>query len=245
MRTPADLVAAMLQSDQGRPRVTFYEDTPGPSQGERIELSARVLDNWVSKAANCLQDEYDIGPGATVRIDLPAHWRALYWALAAWSVGASVALGDGSADRPAGRTVDLTVDLTVTDDPEIASAAPPAVLVTLAALARSAPEGAPPGSMDEARELATFGDQFEAYGTANDTAPALVSGGEVTAYDAVVPERDWPEGVRVHTSGDDVAELLRTALAAFAADGSVVVSRGASDEVLEERLRSEGVTLRV
>ena len=90
--TPTELLTRMVAADPGRPRVTFYEDTPGATQGERIELSAKVLANWVSKAANALQDEWDLGPGSLVRLDLPAHWRSLYWALAVWSVGATVLL---------------------------------------------------------------------------------------------------------------------------------------------------------
>ena len=105
MPTPSAVLAAMLRSDPGRPRVTFYEDTPGPTRGERIELSAKVLANWVSKAANALQEEWDLAPGSRVRLALPPHWRSLYWALAVWSVGATVVLDDGDAD------------LVVTDDP--------------------------------------------------------------------------------------------------------------------------------
>ena len=36
-----------------------------------------------------LQDDLDGAPATTVGLDLPAHWRAFYWALAAWSVGAT------------------------------------------------------------------------------------------------------------------------------------------------------------
>src|SRR3954468_513493 len=86
----------MLASDPGRPRLTCYDDTPGPTHGERVELSARVLDNWVAKAGNLLQDDLDGAPSTTVGLDLPAHWRAFYWAMAAWSVGATVAVGNGA-----------------------------------------------------------------------------------------------------------------------------------------------------
>ena len=72
------------------PRVTVYDDTDSPTRGERIELSARVLANWVAKAANLLRDDLDAGPGSVVLLDLPPHWRTLYWAFAAWSVGACV-----------------------------------------------------------------------------------------------------------------------------------------------------------
>ncbi|HEV7173671.1 TIGR03089 family protein, partial [Pedococcus sp.] len=149
MPTPSDLLAAMLGDDPGRPRVTFYEDTPGPTQGERIELSAKVLANWVSKAGNALQEEWEVGPESRVRLALPPHWRSLYWALAVWSVGATVVLDDGPHD------------LLVTDEPALLDPrTTPAVLVTLAALARSAPGAVPAGAMDEARELATYADQL-------------------------------------------------------------------------------------
>ena len=107
-RTPAALLAHLVASDPGRPRVTVYDDTDGPTRGERVELSARVLANWVAKAANLLQDDLDAGPGTTVRLALPPHWRTLYWAFAAWSVGACVDVRDDDGSG---------ADVLVTDDP--------------------------------------------------------------------------------------------------------------------------------
>ena len=237
MRTPADVLADLLRSDPARPRVTFYEDTPGPTAGERIELSGKVLANWVNKAANALQEELDVAPGSSVRLALPPHWRALYWALAVWSVGACVCLDEDEAD------------VTVTDSPDLAAqSAGTAVLTTLAALARSAPGGAPADVIDEARELATFGDQFSAWESPAATDPALRVDGTHTAYDSVVPQRDWPQGTRLHTRSDDLEQVLLDALAAWAVDGSVVLSRGPEPEGLaqdrlRERLDAEGVSL--
>ena len=90
--TPAALLRRLVAADPGRPRVTVYDDTDSPTRGERVELSARVLANWVAKAANLLQDDLDVTPGSVVRLDLPPHWRTLYWAFAVWSVGACVEL---------------------------------------------------------------------------------------------------------------------------------------------------------
>jgi hypothetical protein len=67
--------------------VTWY----GPA-GERVELSAKVLDNWVSKTANLLVDELDVGPGSAVLVDLPGHWRTVTWLLAVWATGAAAVL---------------------------------------------------------------------------------------------------------------------------------------------------------
>ena len=242
MRTPASVLADTLRSDPARPRVTFYEDTPGATEGERIELSGKVLANWVSKAGNALQDEYDLGPGSVIRLALPPHWRALYWALAAWSVGATVDL-----------TGELAADLLICDDPAAlaprdAVAAIPApgevVLVTLDALARVRTRELPAGAMDEARELATHGDQLTALA---DPAPddlALVTVRARTPYRSVVPGLGWPAGVRVNLAGD-LAQVLGSALAAWAVDGSVVLIRNgarAGAGSRRDRIASERVT---
>ena len=239
MRTPASVLGEILDSDQARPRVTFYEDTAGRTQGERVELSGKVIANWVSKAGNALQDEFDLGPGSVVRLSLPPHWRALYWAFAVWSVGAALDLA-GSRDP----------DLVICDDLEAINACPAptsggVVLITLDALARAYPGPVPAGAMDEARELATYGDQFFALA---DPAPddlALITDGAQVPYSSVVPHRDWPAGTRVSLVGD-LSQVLLSTLAAWAVDGSVVLARHglrAGGGPQPERLASERVTL--
>lgn len=234
--TPASVLADLLTSDPTRPRLTFYDDTEGPTRGERIELSAKVIANWVAKAANALQDEFDAGPGSTVALSLPlAHWRAVYLALATWSVGATL-----STD------LDLPHDVLVTDDDQ-ASTDADLVVVTLPALARAHPGPLPAGAMDEARELSTYGDRFSPYAEAP---PAQVAWagrgadgrGEHTAYDTVVRERDWPAGARVNLDGSS-PEVLLDALSAWAAGGSVVLVRSPDPALMPDRLAAEGVTL--
>jgi uncharacterized protein (TIGR03089 family) len=237
-RTPARVLADLLRSDPARPRVTFYDDTPGPTAGERVELSAKVFANWVNKAGNALQDEWDVGPGATVRLDLPPHWRALYWALATWTVGGTVVLGE-----PEGGPGNQH-DLLVTTDPEAAAGHDPAVLVTLPALARSAQDPVPPGVMDEARELSTHGDQLAVWAEPADDDPALRTPAGDTAYGELVVAPDWPPGARVAVTAPDLDTVLRQVLAAWAVDGSVVLSRGAEPAGgRAARLQAEGVTV--
>jgi hypothetical protein len=262
--SPAAVLRRAVTSDPGRPRVTVYDDTDSPTRGERIELSARVLANWVAKAANLLQDDLDVGPGSVVVLDLPPHWRTLYWALAVWSVGGCVELpshrttdalrrrdavpshapahpgaaraGDAEPSRPSGDGKVL-----VTDDPTAAGDADRAVLVTLAALARSAPVAVPPWVVDEARELATHGDVLDPWDEPADDDPALRAGGADTAYGEIVPGDATPD--RVHTATTDTAAFLRLALGALAGDGSVVLTRGEPGlQALQARLASEGVT---
>ena len=255
--TPAELLRALVDADPGRPRITVYDDTDSPTRGERIELSARVLANWVAKAANLLRDELDVEVGSVVRLDLPPHWRTLYWALATWSVGGCVEVprhrgSDAVAAPAASGSGSARVDVVVTDAVDVATATSAAsgeaVLVTLAALARSAGAPVPSGVVDEARELATHGDVFDAWDQPDPSDPALRvlgAGGhptDATAYETLVPATGrGPE--RVHTSTTDTARFLRLALEVWAGDGSVVLTRGTpTDEVLASRLSAEGVT---
>jgi uncharacterized protein (TIGR03089 family) len=85
-RTFPQLISQRLRSDPGRPLVTAYDD----ATGERTELSVTTYANWVSKTANLLTEELDLGPGDTLLIDLPAHWLVPVFLGAAWSSGIAV-----------------------------------------------------------------------------------------------------------------------------------------------------------
>jgi uncharacterized protein (TIGR03089 family) len=231
---PAEVLARVVASDPGRPRLTWYDDEPGPTAGERIELSARVVANWVAKAANLLQDDAAAGPGTTVGLDLPAHWRSVYWALAAWSVGAEVVVGTRAGGA----------DVLVTDSPAAAAGhGGDAVLVALPALARTHPDaGQAPGAVDEARELSTHGDAFAPLADPERSDVALATDAVDTDYgDLVAPVPEWGDRPRVALRGD-LEPVLRGVLAAWAADGSVVLQRG-PDAQHAERLATEGVTV--
>ena len=261
---PDHVLDALLRADATRPRITCYDDRTG----ERIELSAKVLANWVAKAANLLTEEFDAEPGTRVALALPPHWRTLYWALAVWRTGATVVLSPPGAVTGADVVVTTADSLAAesgtaesgtaesgtaesgTADSGAASghAGPakagtsgaPIVAVTLAALARSAGTPLPSGAIDEARELATYADVFDAVTEADDADVALDAGGEPAAYDQVVVAAATPE--RVHTDTADTRLFLELALATFAAGGSVVLTIGG--EASESRLAAEGVTRR-
>ena len=84
--TPPDLLRRALDRSAGTPLVTYYDD----ARGERVELSAATLANWVAKTANLLQEEFDVGPGSTVALALPVHWQTAAVLLGVWSCGATV-----------------------------------------------------------------------------------------------------------------------------------------------------------
>ncbi len=59
MASPSNSSPAVLAERPGDPLVTFYND----ATGERIELSAKSLANWVAKTHFLLLDELGLGPG--------------------------------------------------------------------------------------------------------------------------------------------------------------------------------------
>lgn len=229
MTLPRSVLAGLVRHDPGIPRLTWY----GPDGG-RVELSARVLDNWVAKAANLLLDELDLGPGGTVRLDLPpGHWRAVYWALATWSCGATLRLD-----------ADTHANVLVTSDAATAAAATDElrVLVTPAALARSYPGTVPGGVVDEAAELPTYGDRFVPPRPARDGDPALVAAdGGLWPYATLIGDRPVA-GMRRHIDATigDAASRLRLMLGVWAGRGSIVVTSGGGAS-LEHILAAEGV----
>lgn len=238
MSTPADVLAALIADDPTKPALTFYEDTPGESFGERIELSRKVLGTWVSKAANALQEGLDVEPGTVVLLDVPApHWRLAYWSLAIWSVGATVTL-----DAYEG------ADVMITTSPDAGPAqdADEVIAVSLPALARSFGSDLRAGVMDEAREISSFGDSFVPWDEAEPDETALVTDGQRTAYRDVVPtgpaSSQAGRGPRVVISTTDSAMCLQQMLLCWAAGGSVVLVRGSVPSLDDARMRSEGVT---
>lgn len=253
------VVATLSSGVTARPRLTHYDSVDGVP--ERIELSGRVLLNWVSKAANLLREEFDAEPGTRVAIDLPAgHWRAAYWALATWAVGATVLVVEpGAADSPSVAAADVIVSTDPGSTDLGGSAAwPPRVVVTPAALARRHPQGVPAGAFDEAAVLATYGDVFDDMDSPGPDEPALVAvrtGGDEdvltfaelgAASAGGVPGS--PERLLLLVPTDPVTALT-SLLATWAGDGSVVVSRsapGAPPTEAEVALleQSEGVTRR-
>ncbi len=198
------LLAALQASDPGRPRVTWYGPAQGPGAGERIELSARVLVNWVAKTANLLVDELDAGPGTRVALDLPPHWKQVVWALAVWSVGAEVV---ADHDRP-----DVLVSSRVDG-----RSGPLLVAVALPSLARRYEPEPPGGWLDWAAEVAGFDDAMPVSHTPLDH----------TALLAAARGADLADGARLLVEAapqDDPTAAAQRVLAAFAADGSAVLA---------------------
>lgn len=245
------LLRRLVTTDPGRPRVTWY----GPG-GERVELSGKVLDNWVAKTANLLVDELDVGPGSRVVLDLPPHWRTVVWLLAVWAAGGCVVVEHPDAG---GREAVEPVDVLVTADAGGAAArswagqAEQVVAVALAALAPSAGPGLPPDTVDYNVEVRSFGDVFTPFvrPAPNDRA-YLATDAEGIPFGCPYAEllrftsheAKLDDGVRLLTGGPSTDPLLDL-LGPLLADGSVVVHHdpaGLDAAALDRLAGQEGVT---
>lgn len=255
--SPVPALLRRITADPGRPRLTWY----GPG-GERVELSGHVLDNWVTKTANLLVEEMDAGPGTTAVLDLPAHWRAVVWALAAWRTGTRVVLHTGA---PASGSVAAGAVVVTTRPADWADAPAEVVAVELAALARAFAGDLPPGAIDAAGAVMTYGDVLTSVQPTPGSAPALTAppAGQTVAFEdlaawsaaasAAEPWASDPGGAAPDGPGDTgpprvlvpaqgLAALLAATLVVLGDGGSLVVVDPAAGVDLERVATTERVT---
>jgi uncharacterized protein (TIGR03089 family) len=242
---PADLLAATLRRDASAPLVTFYDDV----SGERTELSATTLANWVAKTANLLQEEFDIGPGSTVAVALPVHWQTAAVLLGAWSCGAAVLDTAGEDDdRFAAADVVLAAadrlpPLEEQDLPELMGLSLHPLGMGMAGYVGPA--------RDFALEVRAHGDVFSPWQPIDPAAPGLVLGGLELSLAGLVDTATELAGRLGLVAGDRVLVDERTAteagpvawlLAPLAAGASLVLCRSAAPAGLLHRAEVERVT---
>ncbi|MFI5084702.1 MAG: TIGR03089 family protein [Actinomycetales bacterium] len=203
-----DLLHRLRSVEPTSPRLTWY----GPGS-ERVELSGRVLDNWVAKTANFLSEELDAGPGTRVLLDLPAHWRGLCWALAVWQCGATA--------RFAGTAAPGEPDVVATADPAGAPAAGLTVAVALGALELRWRGPLPAGAIDYAGEVRSFADVFFPAGETPSGTRAVDGGAD---YAGLLSEFAVPAGPeRTLVRAGTLQAAAARCLGVWAAGGSVVL----------------------
>jgi uncharacterized protein (TIGR03089 family) len=194
------LLAGALRRDPAGPLLTYYDD----STGERVELSATTLLNWVAKTANLLVDDIGLAPGERVAVLLPAHWQTAAVLLAAWATGAVV------STEPAGAAAAF---VTASGVPAAVAAGVPEVLaLPLAPLGRGFDGPPPDGARDFPAEVRGQADRY-AGPPVPGTAPALYLGAGPTAgpdnpgADAADPAASDADGAIA--TGTDLVEVAR------------------------------------
>jgi uncharacterized protein (TIGR03089 family) len=214
---PDALLAAALLRDPAGPLLTYYDD----ESGERTELSATSLANWVAKTANLLRHELGTGPGDRVAVLLPAHWQTAAILLGAWTAAAVVGTEpDGAA-----------VAFATADRLPEAAAAGEVFALSLAPLGRGFRAGPPAGARDYSVDVLAMADRWSGR-PVPDAVPALdTAGGTVTAGDLVeIALRRAAELGLV--AGDRVLSTQRWASPTAWLDGLLVPLAGAASVVL-------------
>ena len=248
--TPADLLAETLRRDPAAPLITYYDD----ATGERIELSAATLANWVAKTANLLQDEFDVGRGSRVAVALPVHWQTAAVLLAVWSCGATVV---DTAVEGEDRLADVDVVLAaqdrleaLADDATDDGTGPELLGLSLHPLGLGMAGYVGP-ARDFALEVRAHGDVFLPYEPPDPGAGGLVVGGlELTLGGLVDTARelagrlDLRGGDRVLVAEATAAEAGPVAwlLAPLALGASLVLCRHPDPDQLVRRAETERVT---
>ena len=206
--TVTTLLRKRIAADGGSPLITFYDD----ATGERIELSAVTLDNWVAKTANLLVDGLGLSAGDDAAVALPLHWLSPVVTLGCLAAGLTL---NGTDDAPAA--------VAFASEDMLAAGLRPEADEVLGVSLR--PMAAPtvsddPLVTDFLTEVRGYGDHFNGPG-------------------AAVPSVD-PISERIMLTGPSLEiELL---LAVLAGTGSLVLCRNPDAGKLADRATRERIT---
>lgn len=225
--TPEHLRRA-LSDDPSRPLLTFYDD----ATGERVELSATTLGNWVAKTVNLLTLTCGVGPDARVSLQLPRHWLLAVWVLAVDAVGAELTVvGPDAAGSPA-------VDVAVVGPDALASppAADEVIACSLAPMAAPFRDPLPFPVRDFTVEARTMPDQV--------SGPVGPAGPWGLRAQQQASELGLTHADRVACLGPDpdLAGVVREWLAPLAAGASVVWVRNPDPARCVARWGAERIT---
>ena len=238
--------------DSTRPALIWYG-----ADGERVELSGHVLDNWAAKTANLWVDELDLEAGDVVAVGDEVHWRGLAVALGTWVMGAAVRVvdADGGRAAPGDRAVVGLVDVRG-GLPPLLERRPPgtqAVLLDRPALSLGRPGGLPGTDvLDYCAEVRSHADVYAGLEEPDPDAPALAArgldgalahgqllarAGELAAARAGA----WGAAAAVHVPGGrmDAGHLLRVLAVLAAGRAAVVTDWDAGEDAWRSVLAAE------
>jgi uncharacterized protein (TIGR03089 family) len=248
---PADLLASAVRRAPAAPLLTWYDDPAG----ERVELSALTLANWVAKTANLLQDEFDVRPGSRVAVVLPPHWQTAAVLLGVWSCGGTVVTTAGE-DVGALDAVDVVLVeqdrlQAVTEALEEGGGPLPELMGLSLHPLGAGMTGYVGPARDFALEVRTHGDHFAPYQAPEPQSPGLIAGGLELSLGTVASAAGElavrcgvtdTDRVLVEASAAEEAGPVAWLLMPLAAGSSVVLCRDPRPERLVARAQEERVT---
>jgi hypothetical protein len=224
LSTPERLFDELLRARPADPFVTYYDE----ASGERSELSAKSLANWVAKTHHLLVDELDLAVGDSARVPLPAHWITVSIVLGCLTAGLQF-VDEGPVDV----TFDTRPGTRIGPPHELGVYVEPADLEYVSAVRPQADTWA--------------GVQLGASET-DPCLPGLSREQVVAAARERAATLGLPQGARVLSTREwtSSADWLDTLFAPLAVGGSVVYVANCTDDlVIERRAAQERVTIRV
>jgi uncharacterized protein (TIGR03089 family) len=216
--------AAVMSSDPTRPLLTYFDD----ATGERTELSAATVGNWIAKTANLLRDGAGLETGDVAAVRLPVHWQTATVMLGCWSAGLAVSL-TGSEPAPIAFAAGGGLHDLVADD---------VYALALTPLAMPFRGGPPAGRLDFAMEVRGYGDQFSGPRVSPDAtafSPGVSHADLVDAARAVAV----PPHTRVLIDADTVTDPVSWLVAPLLAGCTMVLCRNLDPARLDRRLAAE------
>lgn len=236
---PEQLFAARLAADPGGPLVTFYDD----ATGERAELSAKSLANWIAKTHFLLIDELATAVGDRAFVRLPVHWLAAPILLGCWYAGLEVVSDPADATVAFG-DADSLLQALPDGQPDRLDGA---FAVSLLSMARPSPP--PPGMADYASSVRPMPDAWvTVQAQAGPDQPGMAGRSRAELGQAArqaADELGLGPGGRLMWSAPWTGPQDWTAslLAPLAVGGSVVLVRNPDPAKAEARAEAEKVTV--
>jgi len=235
---PEQFFADLLAREPGRPLVTYYDE----ATGERSELSATSLANWVAKTHQLLVTELGLGAGDGALIALPAHWISVAPLLAVLTAGLRFVDEPASAEVAFVEPATLDAALGV---PDVYAVAPEAARVGFGA-------SVPAGAEDYVTAVRPQADAWAGVRFGAGPGDPCLDGrtrAEVAdwARERAV-ELGFSAGARVLSTRawSGPADWVDALLAPLSVGGSLVYIRNCADaEVLERRASQERATARL
>jgi uncharacterized protein (TIGR03089 family) len=235
--TPEALFDALLTHSAARPFVTFYDE----ATGERSELSAKSLANWVAKTHFLLTDELGLGVGDLAQVVLPAHWISVPALLGSLSAGLSI------TTSAVGAAVAFVSPATVGE----ADGVDDIYCIAPQSAAFGLRDSVPAGAEDFVLAVRPQGDAWGAVrppATTTDLCwDGLTRGEVVDRARTRASELGLADGARVLTSRswDGPDDWLDTLIVALTLGGSVVYVANAPDSDLLDRRASQERAIRI
>jgi uncharacterized protein (TIGR03089 family) len=231
--TPEQLFSDLLAREPARPFVTYYDE----DSGERSELSAKSLANWVAKTHHLLIDELGLGVGDTALVAVPAHWISVPVLLGCLTAGLTL--------TPAGAADVAFVEPGTIDE---ADGVPDVYAVSPSAAAAGFGAEPPAPALDYVTSVRPHEDKWPGVHLAAAPGDPCLPGltrAEVVARAAAT---GLAPGARVLTTRpwNSPADWIDAVLAPIAAGGSLVIVANCADEaVIARRMSQERATVRL